>query len=158
MAIDSSRFPIGQKVMLPGHFEQAVTLEGVRPLGRGFECRVRLSNGSLDETVISEEEAHILLGDLGSDPTTIVPADAEQVRLLIESARIRLCVPGRRCPSGLVCGAPSTSRRTRMIAVLTRFWNFSLESRSVPRQTSSKKLSRSFGPESSYVSASLNSL
>jgi superfamily II DNA or RNA helicase len=91
MAIDSSRLPIGHKVMLPGHFDQPVTLEGVRPLGRGLECRVRLSDGSLDETVISEEEAHILIGDdSGNDATTLIPADADQVRLMIESTRIRL--------------------------------------------------------------------
>jgi SNF2 family DNA or RNA helicase len=91
MEIEAARFPIGQKVALPGHFDQAVTLEGVRPLGRGFECRVRLADGSLDEAVISEEEAQILIGDSGSnDATTIIPADADQVRLLIESARIRL--------------------------------------------------------------------
>ena len=56
-----------------------------------FECRVRLPDGSLDETVISEEEAHILIGDdSGNDATTIIPADADQVRLMIESTRIRL--------------------------------------------------------------------
>ena len=91
MEIEAARLPIGQKVALPGHFDQAVTLEGVRPLGRGFECRVRLADGSLDEAVISEEEAQILIGDSGSnDATTIIPADADQVRLLIESTRIRL--------------------------------------------------------------------
>ena len=91
MAIDSSKLPIGQRVLLPGHFDQAVILEGVRPLGRGIECRVRLPDGSLDETVISEEEAHILIGDNGdNDTTTIIPADADQVRLFIESTRIRL--------------------------------------------------------------------
>jgi len=92
MGIDPSRLPIGQKIMLPGHFDQAVTLEGVRPLGRGFECRVRLPDGFLDETVISEEEAQVLIGDTGNDTTTTTttPADAEQVRLLIESTRIRL--------------------------------------------------------------------
>jgi hypothetical protein len=90
MAIDPSRLPVGQKVMLPGHFDQAVTLEGVRPLGKGFECRVRLASGTLDETVISEEEAQALVGEKGGDTTTVTPTDAEQVRLFIESTRIRL--------------------------------------------------------------------
>jgi SNF2 family DNA or RNA helicase len=77
--------------MLPGHFDQAVILEGVRPLGKGMECRVRLPDGYLDETVISEEEAHLLIGDGGgNDTTTITPADADQIRLLVESTRIRL--------------------------------------------------------------------
>lgn len=90
MQIDHSKLPIGQKIVLPGHFDQAVTLEGVRILGKGFECRVRLSNGSLDETVISEEEAQTLIGYSGNDTTTATPANAEQVRLLVESTRIRL--------------------------------------------------------------------
>jgi superfamily II DNA or RNA helicase len=90
MAIDSSKLPVGQKVTLTGHFDQAVTLEGVRPLGRGFECRVRLADGSLDETVISEEEAHGLIGDNEQAAATTALVDADQIRLLIESARIRL--------------------------------------------------------------------
>ena len=90
MVIDPSRLPVGQKVMLPGHFDQAVILEGVRLLGKGFECRVRLPDGSLDETVISEEEAQILVGNISNETSTTTPADAEQVRLLIESTRIRL--------------------------------------------------------------------
>ena len=84
MQIDHSRLPVGQKIMLPGHFDQAVVLEGVRPIGQGFECRVRLSDGSLDETVISEEEAQILISGNGNDATTTIPANAEQIRLLIE--------------------------------------------------------------------------
>ncbi|MGD0905300.1 MAG: helicase-related protein, partial [Terracidiphilus sp.] len=91
MEIEVARLQIGRKVTLPGHFDQAVTLEGIRPLGRGFECRVRLADGSLDETVISEEEAQVLIGDRGgTETTTITPADADQVRLMIESTRIRL--------------------------------------------------------------------
>jgi superfamily II DNA or RNA helicase len=91
MEIEVARLPIGQKVALPGHFDQSVTLEGVRPLGRGFECRVRLADGSLDETVISAEEAQILIGDsCAGDPASVIPANADQVRLWIESTRIRL--------------------------------------------------------------------
>ena len=76
--------------MLAGHFDQAVILEGVRSLGKGFECRVRLASGMLDETVISEEEAHALIGDDVGDTANVAPADAEQIRLLVESTRIRL--------------------------------------------------------------------
>ena len=75
---------------MPGHFDQAVTLEGVRSLGKGFECRVRLATGMLDETVISEDEAHALIGDDGGDTANVAPVDAEQIRLLVESTRIRL--------------------------------------------------------------------
>jgi superfamily II DNA or RNA helicase len=84
-------FPIGQKVKLAGHFNELVTLEAVRPLGGGYECRVRLADGSLEETVLSQEEAVALLG------TAVPPtrpgsgvADPERLRLLVESARIRL--------------------------------------------------------------------
>src|SRR5262245_49677925 len=35
-------FPIGRRLLLPGHFAEPVVLESVRPLGAGFECRVRL--------------------------------------------------------------------------------------------------------------------
>ncbi len=90
MTIESPKFPIGRKVHLPGHFDQQVVIEGIRPLANGYECRVRLPSGLLDEAVISEQEAHTLIGATGGDTTSIVPANAEQVRLLIESARIRL--------------------------------------------------------------------
>ena len=90
MTVNSSKLPVGQKITLPGHFEHAVTLEGVRPLGKGFECRVRLASGTLDEAIISEAEAHALIGDAGGEHSNITPVDAEQLRLLIESARIRL--------------------------------------------------------------------
>lgn len=46
-----SELSIGKEVRLPGHFDVSVTLEAARPLGRGFEIRVRLLDGSLDETV-----------------------------------------------------------------------------------------------------------
>jgi hypothetical protein len=41
-----------------------VILEAARSLGKGFECRVRLPDGSLDEAVISEQEADALAGTL----------------------------------------------------------------------------------------------
>ena len=52
---------VGRRVSLPGHFDTLVILEDVRPLGAegstGYECRVRLPDGALDEAVISAEEA-----------------------------------------------------------------------------------------------------
>lgn len=57
---------IGRRIWLPGHFDVPVILEGVRPLGSGgssgYECRVRFPNGMLEETVISSEEASVVLG------------------------------------------------------------------------------------------------
>lgn len=37
------RFPIGQRIALPGHFPDPVVLESVRLIGAGCECRVRLA-------------------------------------------------------------------------------------------------------------------
>ena len=72
-----------------------VVLEDIRPLGvdgaAGCECRVRLPDGSLEEAVISAEEAAALLGNKGAEVRDDrAPADAEKLRLLIESSRIRL--------------------------------------------------------------------
>jgi SNF2 family DNA or RNA helicase len=86
--------PIGQRVSLPGHFDVPVVLEDARPLGNdgsgGYECRVRLPDGSLDEAVISAAEAQTLLTMSTVPQSTTQPVDAERLHLLIESARIRL--------------------------------------------------------------------
>jgi len=85
-----SDFPIGQQVRLPGHFGEPVVLETVRKIGSGWECRVRLPDGTPDEAVLSAEEAAAVAGQKATVVTQIQPANAEQVRLLVESARIRL--------------------------------------------------------------------
>jgi hypothetical protein len=51
MADAQLTLPIGQRITLPGHFDVPVTLEDARPVGTGYECRVRLPDGSLDEAV-----------------------------------------------------------------------------------------------------------
>jgi SNF2 family DNA or RNA helicase len=85
---------IGRKISLPGHFDVPVILEDVRTLGMdgsaGYECRVRLPDGTLEEAVISPTEAATVLGTDREAPVEIRPADAERLRLLIESTRIRL--------------------------------------------------------------------
>ena len=57
---------IGTRVSLAGHFDVPMVLEDARPLGAngstGFECRVRLPDGSLEEAVISPDEATEILG------------------------------------------------------------------------------------------------
>ena len=58
-------------------------------MGNSYECRVRLADGDLEETVLSQDEARALLGAPESTPSS-EPADAEKLRLLVESARIRL--------------------------------------------------------------------
>ena len=84
---------VGNRVSLAGHFDAPVVLEDVRPLGAngsaGYECRVRLPSGVLEETVISPEEASVILG-AGAPAGEAPPVDAGRLRLLIESARIRL--------------------------------------------------------------------
>src|SRR5271157_4653310 len=82
--------PVGQRIQLPGHFAEPVVLESVRPLGDGFECRVRLADGTPDEAVISREEAEIVFGRQEEAPSSVKPVDAESIRLLVESSRIRL--------------------------------------------------------------------
>jgi len=80
--------PIGRRVSLPGHFEVAVVLEDARPLGvsgsGGYECRVRLPDGTLDEAVISPAEAAALAGledhEAGSAATSRAAARATAAR------------------------------------------------------------------------------
>jgi len=76
-------------VSLPGHFDTTVTLEEARPLGSGYECRVRLPDGSLDEVVLSAEEA-AALATARQKPETINLVEPLDLQLLVESARIRL--------------------------------------------------------------------
>ena len=86
---------IGNRVSLTGHFDVPVVLEDVRPLGAngsaGYECRVRLPNGALEEAVITPDEAAPLLGaEAAREMASPQPADANRLRLLVESVRIRL--------------------------------------------------------------------
>jgi hypothetical protein len=81
---------IGKRIFLPGHFDVPVVLEDARPLGSddsaGYECRVRLPDGSLEEAVISAEEVVAVLGKEPDEAKAETPVDAEKLRLLIESA------------------------------------------------------------------------
>jgi superfamily II DNA or RNA helicase len=88
--VKQGEYPIGQKVDLPGHFAEPVVIEGVRPLGSGFECRVRLPDGTPDETILSQAEMEVLLGKAVVREDGVRPVDAERFRLLVESTRIRL--------------------------------------------------------------------
>ena len=83
------RLPLGQPISMMGHFDVPVVIEAVRSLGSGYECRVRLPDGSLDEVVISAEEAQSLAA-LGGVPQTIRLVNPHDLALLVESARIRL--------------------------------------------------------------------
>lgn len=81
---------INQKVSLKGHFEHSVIVEDARPLGNSFELRVRLHNGLLEEAVLTKDEIDSLLKQVGQGGEPVTPVDPEKLRLLIESARIRL--------------------------------------------------------------------
>ncbi len=83
-------FPLGQRISLPGHFPDPVVLESVRPLGSGYECRVRLVDGTPDEVILSEQEAQALFGLEGDRRSRVTTIEPERTRLLVESARIRL--------------------------------------------------------------------
>jgi superfamily II DNA or RNA helicase len=90
MDAGQTTLPVGQQVSLPGHFDVPVVLEAARPLAKGFECRVRLPDGTLDEAVISAEEARALSGVIPTANDKTPLANADHLRLLVESARIRL--------------------------------------------------------------------
>jgi superfamily II DNA or RNA helicase len=81
---------VGLRVHLPGHFAEPVQVEAVRPLGTGYELRVRRASGQLEETVLSAEEFQALLKARPGTPTSPSLVDPHRLRLLIESARIRL--------------------------------------------------------------------
>ena len=84
------QFSIGRRIDLPGHFAGPVVLESVRPMGEGFECRVRLSDGTPDEAILSRDEAAAIFGQQAELPDWVKPVDAEGLRLIVESSRIRL--------------------------------------------------------------------
>ena len=67
--VEGREFPIGQRITLPGHFPEPVTLEAVRPIGAGFECRVRLPDGTPDEAILSADEAKLLFGQIAAGST-----------------------------------------------------------------------------------------
>src|ERR1043166_6312893 len=90
MTTETQTLPIGQQVSLPGHFDVRVKLEAARPLAKGFECRVRMPDGSIEEAVISADEAAALSGTIAATEEKPTLANADQLRLLVESARIRL--------------------------------------------------------------------
>lgn len=86
----NAQLPIGRQVSLPGHLDLPITLERARSLGKSFECRVRLPDATLDEAVMTQEEAAAVAGAALAPERKMPPANADQLRLLIESAGIRL--------------------------------------------------------------------
>jgi hypothetical protein len=67
------KFPLGQRLALPGHFVEPTTLEAVRFIGKGYECRVSLGDGTSDEAIITVDEE-------GRERQCFSPDDAEEGR------------------------------------------------------------------------------
>ena len=80
---------VGRRVRLPGHFVGEVVVEAARVLGVGAEIRVRLPTGELDEAVLGAEEVATLVSVPVGQPADAT-VDAEKLRLVVESTRIRL--------------------------------------------------------------------
>lgn len=67
-----------------------MTIEAARWLGSSVELRVRLGTGELDEAVLSDGDLERLVGSTLAETPQAAPVDADRLRLLVESARIRL--------------------------------------------------------------------
>jgi hypothetical protein len=83
------KFPLGQRIPLPRHFLEPVTLQGIRFIGSEYENRVRLSDGASDEAALSLDEAAALVGKVLDAQTLVQRGDAQTLRLPVESERIR---------------------------------------------------------------------
>jgi superfamily II DNA or RNA helicase len=81
---------VGRRVRLAGHFVGEVVIEAARALGNSAEVRVRLPDGELDEAVLTAEDLAGLLTAPAPQAQPVSAVDAEKLRLLIESTRIRL--------------------------------------------------------------------
>jgi hypothetical protein len=55
-----------------------------------MNARVRLPDGPPDEAILSADEAELLFGRTTVGAAKISPAEADKLRLLVDSARIRL--------------------------------------------------------------------
>jgi hypothetical protein len=56
----NAKLPIGQQVSFPGHFAAPITLEAAHPVAQGYACHVRLPDGTVQEIIISMDEAATL--------------------------------------------------------------------------------------------------
>jgi len=77
--------PIGQKVILLGHFDAPVILEDARMLGTGYEYRLPRPGGILTEAVLSFREAASLAKSFQPTAGSAQLANPEKIRLLMES-------------------------------------------------------------------------
>jgi len=89
MTSDSSTL-IGKKVQIPDHFPSPVSIEAVKFIGTAVLLQARTSEGRLEETVLTNEEIEKLLEQVSQQQKEEPRAAGEELRLLIESNRIRL--------------------------------------------------------------------
>jgi superfamily II DNA or RNA helicase len=79
---------IGKRIRLPGHFAGVVRLEGAERLDGAYHLRVRTESGTLDETLVTDED----LADKAIEPVDERPAlvDANDFFDFTEAHRIEL--------------------------------------------------------------------
>lgn len=106
------KFPIGQRVSLPAHFLEPVTLEGIRFIGSGYGCRVRLADGD--------------------EPTWSKFGSANAKYRLVATPALLLVSEGCRCLSnrsrsqevGMCLGAQAGEERIRQVVASAGFNRF----------------------------------
>lgn len=77
-------------IKLPTHFPEPVEVENIRLVGKHYRLRVRKSDGTLDEIVITDEEFKDLHGQLQTvSEEKYKPVNPAHLSLFIESHRIR---------------------------------------------------------------------
>ncbi|MGB9700220.1 MAG: DEAD/DEAH box helicase, partial [Thermodesulfobacteriota bacterium] len=81
---------IGTKIKIPGHFVSLVTIEGIKPLGHAILLQVRNHEGKPDETVLSLEELERIIQEFSQRKEEFNQVPGEDLRLIVESNRIRL--------------------------------------------------------------------
>jgi hypothetical protein len=79
--------PVGKQIKLPGHFAIPVTLESARSVGDGFECKVRLPDGSTHKAVITAEQAAALTKASEIVGSHEIPINTEQTQPLVRPRR-----------------------------------------------------------------------
>lgn len=87
---DNTEILIGKKMSIIGHFNEPVVIEESVLKGSGFEIRVRLADGILAETFLSEEEFYELLNSIEKNEEAISFSNPNEFRLIISSSHIRL--------------------------------------------------------------------
>ena len=83
-------FLIGKKIKISGYFTTSVTVEAIESLLDAVLLRVRTLEGRLEEIVLTLEEIEKLIEETPQKSEPQIQVPAEELRLLIESNRIRL--------------------------------------------------------------------